>query len=226
MIATQYCQKVSPLLPSYPSESQDVRQCLNATCDYDLLDRRLCRQMLRGFPPPNKVDRPALSTEAAVRTDNLPLDNCDCFRHHFGFMTSFNERVTEEELRFPVAFSLLTYDNMEQTMRLLRLIYRPHNLYCLHVDAKSPPSMHRTARRAVSCIKNVVLAAPAIEVSWGTVSVLEAELLCARKLLESKSVGWKYFINLVGRDFPLRTNLELVRILKAYNGTNDVAVSK
>jgi hypothetical protein len=134
--------------------------------------------------------------------------------------------LTQEELQFPVAFSLLTYDNMEQTLRLLRLIYRPHNIYCLHVDAKSPSGMHHTARRVASCLGNVVLATPAVEVTWGTVSVLEAELLCARKLLESKSVNWKYFINLVGRDFPLRTNLELVKILKAYNGSNDVEVLK
>ncbi|XP_069115830.1 beta-1,3-galactosyl-O-glycosyl-glycoprotein beta-1,6-N-acetylglucosaminyltransferase-like isoform X2 [Argopecten irradians] len=34
---------------------------------------------------------------------------------------------------------------------------------------------------------------------------------------------WKYFINLTGQEFPLRTNAELVKILKLYNGTNDVS---
>ena len=33
---------------------------------------------------------------------------------------------------------------------------------------------------------------------------------------------WKYFINLTGQEFPLKTNLELVRILTAYNGANDL----
>ena len=31
---------------------------------------------------------------------------------------------------------------------------------------------------------------------------------------------WKYHINLAGQEFPLKTNLELVRILKAFNGSN------
>ena len=33
---------------------------------------------------------------------------------------------------------------------------------------------------------------------------------------------WKYFINLTGQEFPLKTNWELVQILKALNGTNIV----
>jgi uncharacterized membrane protein HdeD (DUF308 family) len=33
---------------------------------------------------------------------------------------------------------------------------------------------------------------------------------------------WKYFINLTGQEFPLRTNYELVKILKIYNGSNDI----
>uniref|UniRef100_A0A5K3G5T2 PSD1 domain-containing protein n=2 Tax=Mesocestoides corti TaxID=53468 RepID=A0A5K3G5T2_MESCO len=31
---------------------------------------------------------------------------------------------------------------------------------------------------------------------------------------------WKYLVNLVGQDFPLRTNMELVAALKALNGSN------
>ena len=34
--------------------------------------------------------------------------------------------------------------------------------------------------------------------------------------------NWKYFINLTGQEFPLRTNNELVEILKTYKGTADV----
>ncbi len=34
------------------------------------------------------------------------------------------------------------------------------------------------------------------------------------------STVWKYYINLTGQEWPLKTNLELVRILKAVNGSN------
>ena len=71
-------------------------------------------------------------------------------------------------------------------------------------------------------MKNVFVAKPPIDVTWGGISVVNAELLCMRELLDF-SKHWRYFINLVGRDFPLRTNYELVKMLQAYNGANDVA---
>ena len=37
-----------------------------------------------------------------------------------------------------------------------------------------------------------------------------------------KYSSWKYFINLTGQEFPLRTNLELIQILKSYNGGNAI----
>lgn len=37
-----------------------------------------------------------------------------------------------------------------------------------------------------------------------------------------KFKSWKYFINLSGMEFPLKTNGDLVKILKAYNGTNEL----
>ena len=34
--------------------------------------------------------------------------------------------------------------------------------------------------------------------------------------------AWKYFINLTGQEFPLRTNSELVDILTAFGGANSL----
>jgi len=36
---------------------------------------------------------------------------------------------------------------------------------------------------------------------------------------------FRYFINLTGQEFPLRSNLELVRIARIFNGSNDIAGS-
>jgi len=149
------------------------------------------------------------------------LSNCVRFRSVLGYI----DHVTPEELEFSIAFGLLTYENFEQTERLLRLIYRPHNFYCLHVDAKSPADFHTAADAVASCLPNVIVARPTIKVQWGKVSVVEAELQCI-KLLLAYDARWKYYVNLVGRDFPLRTNHELVDILKAYNGANDVDGSR
>ena len=48
---------------------------------------------------------------------------------------------------------------------------------------------------------------------------------CMDDLLKSH-IKWKYFINLTGQEFPLKTNLELVRILKSLDGANSMDGSK
>ena len=58
--------------------------------------------------------------------------NCSTFKQLRGY-TEYP--VSEQELQFPVAFSILFYKNLEQVENLLRTIYRPHNWYCLHLDA-------------------------------------------------------------------------------------------
>ncbi|XP_029637176.1 beta-1,3-galactosyl-O-glycosyl-glycoprotein beta-1,6-N-acetylglucosaminyltransferase isoform X2 [Octopus sinensis] len=142
--------------------------------------------------------------------------NCNNFKQKMGYITS---HMTEEELYFPLAYSILMYKDIEQVERLLRAIYRPQNFYCIHVDQKSKSSILKTMKAIAKCFTHVHILSPSINVRWGEFSVLEPELLCMKQLLRYK---WKYFINLTGQEFPLKTNYQLVRILKAYNGANDV----
>jgi len=182
-------------------------------------DRRACLSALKGdswWKPRSTVVVPATYVARA--------QDCDCFRSDLGYLVS-PEVTTDDERRFPIAFSLLTYENLEQTERLLRLIYRPHNAYCIHVDAKASAVLRRGLEAIAKCLDNVFVAYPPVSVRWGKISVVHAELLCMRQLLQVHH-SWRYFINLVGRDMPLRTNYELVKILTAYNGANDVDGSR
>jgi len=108
-----------------------------------------------------------------------------------------------------------------QVERLLRLIYRPHNLYCIHADAKSSAAIRHAIQAIASCFSNVFVASKSVDVHWAEFSLLEAELICLRELFE-RPERWFYYVNVMGREFPLRTNQELVKIFKAYNGSNDV----
>ena len=128
--------------------------------------------------------------------------------------------IKKEEKDFPLAFSILMHSNVEQVERMLRAIYRPHNVYCIHVDAKSASSIHMAMQAITKCLPNVFMASRTIPVHWAEFSVLEAELICLNDLWQHKQ--WKYYINLAGTEFPLKTNLELVQILKAYKGGNEI----
>jgi len=94
-------------------------------------------------------------------------------------------------------------------------------VYCIHADAKSSAAVRHAIRAIASCFGNVFVASQSIDIHWGEFSLLEAELICLRELFE-RPEQWRYYVNVMGRELPLRTNQELVKIFKAYNGSNDV----
>ncbi|CAH8450463.1 unnamed protein product [Schistosoma turkestanicum] len=132
---------------------------------------------------------------------------------------------TLEEKQFPLAFSLAVHANIKQAARLLRLIYRSHNMYCIHVDSKSPRLFYDEVMQLARCFgSNVIVVnrSESVNVKWGYYSVLEVFLLCAEKLINNSEIIWKYILNVSGQELPLRTNWELVALLKAMNGSNIV----
>ena len=143
--------------------------------------------------------------------------SCEVFRTSRQYMS---EPVSREEEEFPIAYSILMFRDVEQFERLFRAIYRPQNYYCVHVDLKSPVEVKSSVNSIVRCFHNVFLASKSVDVQWGTYSVLEPEFICMENLWKYKK--WKYFINLTGQEFPLKTNLDIVKILKAFNGANNM----
>ncbi|CAH8456463.1 unnamed protein product [Schistosoma bovis] len=131
--------------------------------------------------------------------------------------------LSEEEKSYPIAYSLLIYDDVEWTARLLRLIYRPNNLYCIHVDRKSPEWFYEGIVNLSRCFGVNVLVvnrSESIRVVWGHYSVVEGFLACSELLFNNPTVKWQYLVNINGKELPLRTNWELVAALKALNMSN------
>lgn len=143
--------------------------------------------------------------------------HCDKYIRETGYITS---SLTEEERLFPIAYSILVYKDIKQVEMLLRSIYRPQNVYCIHCDVNADDHFRQALNSIVGCFTNVFMASKSYKVEWGRIEVLLPEITCMSDLW--KYANWKYFINLTGQEFPLRTNYELVKILKAYNGSNNV----
>ena len=183
-----------------------------------------CKRMFESEVPLNSTLYHRYLNELKVWTAldyNQRTRNCSAFIEERGYITHY---LTKEERNFPIAYSILMYKDVEQAERLLRAIYRPQNSYCIHVDSKTKDVIYDAMRNISNCLKNVFVLEKRVNVIWGKMSVLEPELLCMQELLK-RNKRWKYFINLTGQEFPLKTNYELVKILKAYNGSNDVETS-
>nr|XP_020504359.1 beta-1,3-galactosyl-O-glycosyl-glycoprotein beta-1,6-N-acetylglucosaminyltransferase 4-like [Labrus bergylta] len=127
--------------------------------------------------------------------------------------------VSEEEKDFPIAYSLVVHKSAWMLERLLKAIYSPNNIYCIHYDEKSSAQFTSAMKGLAGCMPNVFIATKREVVFYGDITRLKADLNCLSDLLRSE-VQWKYVINLCGQDFPLRTNIELVSELKKLNGAH------
>ncbi len=142
---------------------------------------------------------------------------------------TFNSNLytTKLELSFPIAFVFVVYNSPQQVMRLLKLLYRPHNQYCISPDKKSGPLFIGIFRNLVKCLDNVHLVSTLREVKWGHKSIMESEMCCYKDLMnirdkQAKKDKWKYVINLCGKELPLTTNHEMVSHLVNLNGASMV----
>ncbi|BFZ15158.1 hypothetical protein BsWGS_18197 [Bradybaena similaris] len=147
------------------------------------------------------------------------IKQCRKFREFHGFKRY--PEASDEEKNFPIAFIILFHNNIDQIMFLLRAIYRPHNVYCLTVDEKNDQAFISYVKNVFQCLPNVFVASQLERIVYAGFSRLMADIHCMRDLLKHP-VQWKYVINMPGSQFPLRTNLELVRILTIQKGSNDI----
>lgn len=122
--------------------------------------------------------------------------------------------LSREEEDYPLAFIVTVHKELELFVRLLRAIYMPHNVYCIHVDDKASLEYQAAVLKLVSCFKNTFLSSRSETVTYAGFSRLQADLNCMKDLAKSE-IGWRKVVNLCGQDFPVKSNLELVRYMQS-----------
>ncbi|XP_060702467.1 beta-1,3-galactosyl-O-glycosyl-glycoprotein beta-1,6-N-acetylglucosaminyltransferase-like [Hemiscyllium ocellatum] len=125
--------------------------------------------------------------------------------------------LSKEEEQFPIAYSVVVHQRTDQFERLLRTIYTPQNIYCIHIDNKSSLDFKIAVHNIASCFPNVFIAGKLENLVYGSWSRVQADLNCMEELL-ARHLSWKYFINLSGMDFPIKTNSEIIHQLQHLEG--------
>ena len=212
----------------YPTKSK--RNC-EITTSFSSWEKGVVTQL--GAPMKRDCHKLRTTTEAEVNRVNLTTQvekwrnaspwedfaltfkqkNCGEIRAEMG-----NFYVSEVETEFPIAFIFVVYTNPGQILRLLKAIYRPHNLYCIHPDARQGQEFASFFRTVSKCLDNVFVVSEPVRVYYGHISITDAQLHCMQDLMTYPETRWRYVINLCGREVPLRTNREIVEALKRLKG--------
>lgn len=104
-----------------------------------------------------------------------------------------------------LAYSIAISSNVEQFERLLNVLYKPNNIYCVHIDAKSSILFKKAIKSIVDCFDNVFISTRLEHIVVLGFSNLKAELNCLNDLLNLNSlvkshnnlikkrvIDWKY----------------------------------
>ncbi|CAB1443412.1 unnamed protein product, partial [Pleuronectes platessa] len=167
-----------------------------------------CEALLSGTEIGDEWLRRDCQVESYILNSHL---QCSNLARELHFIT---RPLSREEEDYPLAFILTVHKELELFVRLLRAIYMPQNVYCIHVDAKAPWEYQEAIRKLVSCFQNTFLSSRSETVTYAGFSRLQADVNCMRDLAQSK-IGWKKVVNLCGQDFPGKSNLELVQYMQS-----------
>nr|XP_028591096.1 beta-1,3-galactosyl-O-glycosyl-glycoprotein beta-1,6-N-acetylglucosaminyltransferase 7 isoform X2 [Podarcis muralis] len=143
--------------------------------------------------------------------------NCSTLQKRLHFITS---PLSEEEGNFSFAYIITIHKELDMFIKLLRAIYVPQNVYCIHIDKKSSKDYKSAVQTLVNCFENIFIASKTENVVYAGFSRLQADINCMKDLIHSKN-QWNYVINLCGQDYPIKTNKELMQYIKSkWNGKN------
>ena len=99
---------------------------------------------------------------------NMTSD-CALLREKFCFPTL---PLSAEEAKFPLAFSIIVYNDMEQFLRMFQSVYWPQNLYCITYDTKSNSAVHGTRQPVLAFARtSVQLAYLSIQLAYISVQL-------------------------------------------------------
>ena len=134
--------------------------------------------------------------------------------------TFIRRSVSPEEEQFPIAYSIAIQNGAGDFEKTLLPLFQPQNTYCIHLRDGTDQATQLAISAIVRCFKNVFFSTT----NSSEYGKLNAELRCGKELLQH--MRWEYFINIDDNMFPLKTNWELVMILKALNSSSIMHVNR
>ena len=131
---------------------------------------RNCARLMNGDEAELKRVSMLLSEKNNKTNTSLYDYNTSCSQIKEAFLNNFY--TSEDEKSFPIAFTLVVHKNAQQTVRFLKAIYRPHNLYCIHPDPNSGEDFREVFKLLSQCLSNVFLPAHIHNVTYDTQSTI------------------------------------------------------
>ncbi|GMT28149.1 hypothetical protein PFISCL1PPCAC_19446, partial [Pristionchus fissidentatus] len=121
----------------------------------------------------------------------------------------------------PLAYGVLAHNRFEQLLLSVASVYESHNIFCIAIPSNADQQFIHLVHGLQDCFPNVHVLQTG-PVGWGSYAIMRATYDCMELVLKQRTNRWKYFQYLSGVDAPLRTNLEMVKIMNEWKGISHV----
>ena len=106
-----------------------------------------------------------------------------------------------------IFFCITGYKRPDQFNWLYRAIYNEDDIFLIHIDEKSPASVHRDFREITDAHPNTHFV-PSIPIVWGGTGLIQSEIAAIKQALDI-APDWRYLVNLTAQDYPLVSLAEM-----------------
>uniref|UniRef100_A0A0K0G2G2 Glyco_tranf_2_2 domain-containing protein n=1 Tax=Strongyloides venezuelensis TaxID=75913 RepID=A0A0K0G2G2_STRVS len=127
--------------------------------------------------------------------------------------------MSKKKAEYPLAFAINIYRDYIKIEQYFLPMYAPQNQFCYAIDKKSSSSLKKKVKNLAKCFKNVHVVEKENSMDSSGVNGNLNNYECMKLL---NNTNYKYLFILQNDEVPLKTNRELVLIIKLYNGSVDM----
>ncbi|XP_027622131.1 beta-1,3-galactosyl-O-glycosyl-glycoprotein beta-1,6-N-acetylglucosaminyltransferase 7 [Tupaia chinensis] len=212
LVCMAICTSIFLYLRTPTPEEPEEEPAYPAVVDCGFYPDELCSALFEGKGAASQVAQFCKNPHRSeILAHFYAPGNCSRTSQGLRFIT---RPLSAEEGNFSLAYIVMIQEELATFVQLLRAIYAPQNVYCVHVDEKAPKKFKTAVHTLVNCFENVFISSENEKAASAGFPRLQAEINCMKDLVHAK-LQWSYVINLRGQDFPIKTNKEIIRHIRS-----------
>ncbi|XP_066092629.1 beta-1,3-galactosyl-O-glycosyl-glycoprotein beta-1,6-N-acetylglucosaminyltransferase 7-like isoform X2 [Saccopteryx bilineata] len=219
LLCTAICISIFLYLRNPSPEESEEKPTYPAVVECGFYPDELCSALFEGKEAAPQVAKFCKNThESEILAHLHTAGNCSWMTQGLHFIS---RPLSAEEGNFSLAYVITGHKELAMFVQLLRAIYVPQNVYCIHIDEKAPKKHMTAVQTLINCFENIFISSKREKGANTGFLRLQAEINCMKDLVQSK-LQWNYVINLCRQDFPIKTNREITHHIRSkWNDKNN-----
>lgn len=174
-----------------------------------------CKKLINGDQNYIKLQS---QTRITYKDPEKLLMDCNSIKERNYFA---DKALSNEENKYPLAYARIVYKDYRFLEAELATNYHPQNFYCFAVDSKASDIFLKRIKSLAKCFPNIIIPTIRYSVDREGHFTENAFMSCLEEL-SKKQYKWEYIFTLLNYDLQIKTNQEIIKILKLLEGANDV----